>query len=145
MDRIARRDPHKLDHKMTRDELDRSRAVARLARYFTDTQAPAFTRRQHRHTGLLQGCQWTGGSDAESTTCKTYLRWRVIRWAAPRLSTAFVEENFRFNGKYMRGAKEQKRWKVCVRAVDRDLGEAAGACSSSATSGPKASRRCESS
>ena len=43
MDRIARRDPHNLDHKMTRDELIRLAPSLELARYFADTQAPAFT------------------------------------------------------------------------------------------------------
>jgi putative endopeptidase len=58
---------------------------------------------------------------------KTYLRWHLADEAAPLLSSKFVEENFNFNGKYMTGAKEiLPRWKRCVAATDRTLGEAAG-------------------
>ena len=58
---------------------------------------------------------------------KSYLRWMTIDSAAPSLSKAFVDENFNFYGKYLRGQKEQQsRWKTCVQATDRTLGEALG-------------------
>jgi putative endopeptidase len=58
---------------------------------------------------------------------KTYLRWMTINSAAPTLSKAFADENFNFYGKYLSGAKErQPRWKTCVEATDRTLGEALG-------------------
>ena len=47
--------------------------------------------------------------------------------SSPYLSSKFVEENFEFYRKYLRGAKEmQPRWKRCVQYVDHDLGEALG-------------------
>ncbi len=58
---------------------------------------------------------------------KTYLRWHVIHTAAPTLSAPFVAENFDFSGRILTGAKEdQPRWKKCVQATDRALGEALG-------------------
>jgi predicted metalloendopeptidase len=43
------------------------------------------------------------------------------------LPDAFVQENFEFNGKYLNGQKElEPRWKRCVSATDRALGEALG-------------------
>ena len=58
---------------------------------------------------------------------KTYLRWHLIRSSAPALSGKFVEENFNFYGRTLTGAKEiQPRWKRCVNATDRSLGEALG-------------------
>jgi putative endopeptidase len=58
---------------------------------------------------------------------KTYLRWHLANAASPLLSSKFVEESFSFNGKYMQGTKEQlPRWKRCVAATDRTLGEAVG-------------------
>ncbi len=43
------------------------------------------------------------------------------------LSSDFVNENFDFYRKYLRGAKElQPRWKRCVQYVDDQLGEALG-------------------
>jgi len=58
---------------------------------------------------------------------KTYLRWHLVNSAAPGLSEKFVDEDFDFRGKTLTGAKEiQPRWKRCVQATDRALGEALG-------------------
>ena len=58
---------------------------------------------------------------------KSYLRFHVADRYAPYLSSAFVQENFDFYSKYLRGAKEQQpRWRRCVRYTDSDLGEALG-------------------
>ena len=58
---------------------------------------------------------------------KTYLRWHLVNSAAPGLSEKFVNEEFDFRGKTLTGAKEiQPRWKRCVQATDRALGEALG-------------------
>jgi putative endopeptidase len=58
---------------------------------------------------------------------KTYLRWHLVNSAANTLSDPFVTEEFEFRGKTLTGAKEiQPRWKRCVQATDRSLGEALG-------------------
>ncbi len=58
---------------------------------------------------------------------KTYLRWHVVHETAPYLSSAFVNENFDFYSKTLRGVPQLKpRWKRCVRLVDGQLGEALG-------------------
>ncbi|HXQ98439.1 MAG TPA: M13 family metallopeptidase N-terminal domain-containing protein, partial [Candidatus Limnocylindrales bacterium] len=58
---------------------------------------------------------------------KTYLRWHVVNSAAPGLPERFVAEDFDFSGKTLTGAKQiQPRWKRCVQATDRTLGEALG-------------------
>ena len=58
---------------------------------------------------------------------KVYLRWHVIHASARWLSQPFVDENFNFNGKILQGTKEfLPRWKRCVAATDRQLGEALG-------------------
>ncbi len=58
---------------------------------------------------------------------KTYLRWHLVNAAAPGLPERFVDEDFAFRGKTLTGAKEiQPRWKRCVQATDRVLGEALG-------------------
>ena len=45
----------------------------------------------------------------------------------PYLSEPFVEEDFDFYRKYLRGAQEiRPRWKRCVRYVDRELGRGFG-------------------
>jgi putative endopeptidase len=57
---------------------------------------------------------------------KAYLRWKVVTAAAPNLSSAFVNEDFRF-GSTLSGAKEMlARDKRCARAADTGLRDALG-------------------
>jgi putative endopeptidase len=58
---------------------------------------------------------------------KVYLRWHLLHGTATELSDDFVKENFTFYGQYLGGQKElPARWKRCVAATDRALGEAVG-------------------
>jgi putative endopeptidase len=58
---------------------------------------------------------------------KTYYRWHLVNASASGLPEKFVDEDFEFRGKTLTGAKEiQPRWKRCVQATDRSLGEALG-------------------
>ena len=56
-----------------------------------------------------------------------FLRWHLLRSAAPSLSRDLVEESFDFEERYLAGAQELKpRWKRCAEAEDKLLGEALG-------------------
>ena len=69
---------------------------------------------------------------------KAYLRFHVVNSTSPDLSSAFVDENFDFYRKYLRGAKEQQpRWKRCVAYTDNDLSEALGELYVSAVFSPQ--------
>jgi endothelin-converting enzyme/putative endopeptidase len=58
---------------------------------------------------------------------KAYLRTRLATELAPALPRALADLRFGFFEKTLRGVQEQPpRWERCVRAVDRDLGEALG-------------------
>ena len=58
---------------------------------------------------------------------KTYLQYHVVESSAPYLSSRFVQENFDFYRKYLRGVEDmQPRWKRCVQYTDGSLGEALG-------------------
>ncbi len=58
---------------------------------------------------------------------KTYMRWHLVKSAAPHLSSPFVAENFSFFSQTLRGVPQLKpRWKRCVAMVDTQLGEALG-------------------
>lgn len=66
-------------------------------------------------------------SDTPVGTWKAYLRWNLLRDAAPFLSMAFVEENFRFYGQVLRGQKEQKpREERAIDQMNAILGEPLG-------------------
>lgn len=58
---------------------------------------------------------------------KVYLRFRLLADRAGLLPTAFRDENFAFNARYLNGVQAQPpRWKTCVRGVDGNLGDALG-------------------
>ncbi len=58
---------------------------------------------------------------------KTYLRFKVLRAAAPYLTSDFEEESFHFNGTVLTGAPAMEpRWQRSARVVDGQIGEALG-------------------
>ncbi len=58
---------------------------------------------------------------------RIYVRWHLLRAAAPYLSEPFEQESFRFNATVLNGIPEQEpRWQRAARAVDRSIGEALG-------------------
>jgi putative endopeptidase len=58
---------------------------------------------------------------------RDWLASRIVRRAAPYLSSAFVEENFEFFGRTLNGTPELRaRWKRGVALVEGALGEAVG-------------------
>ena len=58
---------------------------------------------------------------------QAYLRWRLIDAQAPYLGKAFVDADFDFRSRTLRGAKEIKpRWKRAIASADGALGELLG-------------------
>jgi len=66
-------------------------------------------------------------AEADLDTWKAYLRWNLINNFSPYLSEAFVDQDFEFYGKTLRGTEElQPRWKRVVARTSSSLGEALG-------------------
>jgi putative endopeptidase len=126
MDRVALRDPKNRDNLMTVTGLEQLAPAFDFGDFFPATGAPAFQRLNVSSRKFFQ----EGNAVVESTPLadwKTYLRWHVVRAAAPYLGSAFVQEDFLFNRQYLQGAKElEPRWKRCVQATDRALGDDLG-------------------
>ena len=58
---------------------------------------------------------------------RAWAKWRVISSLSPYLSSAFVDENFRFYGTVLSGTPElRERWKRGVGLVEASVGEAVG-------------------
>jgi putative endopeptidase len=58
---------------------------------------------------------------------KAYLKFTVVRFAAPYLNHAFVQESFNFNSQYMRGVEKlSPRWKRVMDFTDNYVGQAVG-------------------
>ena len=124
--RVDRRDPYKLKHKMGVPELAKLAPSIDWSRYFKDLKYPPFTVMNVATPDYFK--EVSAQVDATPLAeWKTYLRFHVVDSSSPYLPARFVDENFDFYRKYLRGAKEQQpRWKRCVQYTDRNLGEALG-------------------
>jgi putative endopeptidase len=123
---VDRRDPEKTYHKMTLDELrdltpdfdwqDYLKEIGAPPVDAVDVGQPDFFREVNSALVLIPLADW-----------KIYLRWHLIHTLAPALPEKFVDENFDFYDRTLRGTKEiLPRWRRCVEATDDQLGEALG-------------------
>jgi putative endopeptidase len=125
MTRVQRRDPNANYHKMTAAEL------TQLAPGFNWPTFFAGEGRSDISTINVQNPVFVKAVDSLLTSAplddwKAYLRWKVADAAAPSLSSAFVNEDFRFSST-LSGAKEMlPRDKRCTRATDQGLRDALG-------------------
>ena len=124
--RVERRDPHKLVHKMKVAELAQLAPNFDWSAYYREAQYPEFPVLNVDAPAFIKELD-TLLSSEPIDSWKTYLRFHVADTSSPYLSSKFVDENFEFYRKYLRGAKEQQpRWKRCVQYVNYGLGEALG-------------------
>ncbi len=123
---VDKRDPHKLFHKISLAELRKTVPSFAWAAYFEALAIPAPPVINVTEPAFYQEVETllrTRGID----DWKTYLRWHLVAAKARYLSSTFVEADFEFNRKHLRGTKElAPRWKRCVGSLDNDLGEAIG-------------------
>ena len=126
MTRVERRDPYKRKNKIKLEELDRLAPNFNWQAYFRELKAPPFAIINVAPASFFKEVN-TQLAEEPLDHWKSYLRFHLADDDAPYLSSKFVEEDFEFYTRYLRGAKEmQPRWKRCVRFTDRDLGEALG-------------------
>ena len=126
MDNVKRRDPKNINNKMSLEQVRALTPSINWNEYLKDVKAPAsdhyivtspdFFRTEEKLIEERPLSDW-----------QAYLRWQVIHRSAPYLTKAIVDENFDFFAHTLAGAEQQlPRWRRCVRAADRDLGEALG-------------------
>src|SRR5215813_12478299 len=126
MDRVERRDPEKIYHKLSTQEWQGLTPSFSYAKYLQEIGAPSFTALNVATPDFFKALD-AELNKASLDDLKTYLRWHFMHSQVQSLPKAFVDENFNFYGKTLRGAKElQARWKRCTAAADGDLGEALG-------------------
>src|SRR5580700_1536294 len=126
MDRVARRDPANTYHKMTVDELALLTPDFEWKQYISTIGIPPVESVDVVAPDFVKALNATI-ANTSLADLKTYLRWHVLTSHADMLPRAFDDEDFRFNEHILRGTQEMPpRWKRCVRATDRALGEALG-------------------
>jgi putative endopeptidase len=124
--RVDKRDPYKQFHKFTRAQLLALTATFGWDAYWAGLGLPAPATLNVTEPDFYKEVE-RQLKTAAFRIGKTYLRWHLVHSAAPYLSHEFVETNFNFYSKTLRGIAEMRpRWKRCVNYVDRDLGEALG-------------------
>jgi putative endopeptidase len=139
--RVEKRDPYKLFHKMTRAQLQALTPAFQWDVYFKTSNVPDTASVNVSEPAFYKEVQTQLASHG-LTDWKTYLRWHLVLAKARYLSSPFVQANFDFFSKYLRGVKEmQPRWKRCVQRVDNDLGEALGQVFVQKTFGPDTKQR----
>jgi putative endopeptidase len=124
--RVERRDPKNLYHKMTVGELQNLSPGFQWPEYFAKVGLPQLQTLNVETPGFFQ--KMSAEIEKENLSAWIpYLQWHLVHANAHYLSSAFVNEDFNFFGKTLRGRSElQPRWKRCVVNVDEDLGEALG-------------------
>ena len=139
--RVERRDPDKNYNKMSQKDLAALTPALEWNQFFValgwqnpgdvNVGQPEFFKEVNAMLKEVPLQQW-----------KHYLKWRVINGGAPALSSAFVNENFRFYGTTLTGTKElQPRWKRIRNVTDGLLGEALGELYVAKAFPPKAKAR----
>ncbi|MEO8573808.1 MAG: M13 family metallopeptidase [Pyrinomonadaceae bacterium] len=123
---VERRNPDNTYNKISLTEAQSLTPNFSWSAYVAERSVPAFTEINVAPAKFFSEMN-SMLKDVPLESWKTYLRWMVVNAAATALSKPFVDENFNFFGRYLRGQKEQQpRWKTCVQAVDNNLGEALG-------------------
>ena len=141
MDRVMRRDPKNSDHIVGVSELLQMAPNFDFPEFFPATGVEKFDRVNISNPDFFKQVNPLITS-VPLDDWKTYLRWRVVKSAAPWLSQPYFDENFDFSGRYMTGAKEPEvRWKRCTQLTNRSLGEALGQLYVAQTFGPEGKDR----
>ena len=139
--RVEKRDPYKLFHKMTPAQLQALTPAFQWNVYFKTSNVPDMATVNVTEPAFYKELQ-TLLKTHSLADWKTYLRWHLVLAKARYLSSPFVQADFDFFSKYLRGVKEMPpRWKRCVRRVDADLGEALGQVFVGKTFGPDTKQR----
>ncbi|MFZ0736293.1 MAG: M13 family metallopeptidase [Candidatus Acidiferrales bacterium] len=126
MTRVDQRNPDNVYHKMDLAGLKTLTPHFDWDAYFHEVGYPAIDAVNVREPEFFKEVD-TELAATSLSDWKIYLRWHLIDWAAPSLSSKFVDEDFDFSGHTLSGTLQNlPRWKRCVIAMDKSLGEALG-------------------
>ncbi len=127
MDVTSRRDPKNVYHMMPVDDLQKLSPALDWTQLLAAAKFPTVTEINVVNPDYFKGMN-AAVEATDLNTIKAYLRWQLVVSAdSIVLPKALDDEHFDFFGRKLRGQpQEQPRWKRCVQATDRALGEALG-------------------
>ena len=143
LDRVARRDPEKLYHKLSLKELGALGGNFAWSNFFVASGAP---RMQSLNVDVPDFIKAMDGVIAAHSVddLKAYLTWNLLHDSAQMLAAPFERENFNFYSKALRGTKELRvRWKRCTEFADGQLPDALGKKFVETTLGGEGMRRTQ--
>jgi predicted metalloendopeptidase len=124
LERAKLRDPYNRDHRLDRRGLVEKTPNFDWVTYFAARNHPGIEEINVTWPDFFEGFDKVLSQNIDDL--HTYIRWRVVQAAAPMLGKDFVEEDFNMN-RILTGQKQlAPRWRRCVMATDRALGEAVG-------------------
>jgi putative endopeptidase len=140
MTRVERRDPYNTYHKMTVAGADSLAPHLEVRAWLTDLQVPPpadIIVSQPRFLSAVDSLL----THEPISVWRAYLRWHLLDITAPWLDSTFVNEDFQMR-KVLTGVPAmQPRWRRCVQATDRALGEALGQAYVARAFSPEAKQR----
>ncbi len=139
--RVERRDPQRLYHRMPLHQLETLSPAFSWSVYMTKVGLPSVDSLNVATPEFFKAMNEEIKAEPLDNW-KAYLRWHLANENAEFLAASFVNEDFAFFGKTLRGQQElEPRWKRCVGYVDNDLGEALGKAFVERTFSPEAKAR----
>ncbi len=121
-DKVSRRDPYKIYHKVDRKGLEDAAKGFPWGEYFQRLGFPDIRDVSVNSVPYFQGVDALLAKE-KPAAWRSYLRMRVLASQASHLGKAFVDERFSLRQK-LNGQKEiEPRWKRCVQSADGALGE----------------------
>ncbi len=124
--RVELRDPDANYHKVAVAELEQTLPGIRWRTYLQATHVGAVTDLNLRQTNFFATVDKLV-LERPLNDWKAYLRWHLLRSAAPYLNAAAENEAFAFYGTVLSGQPQQEpRWQRAAKTIDRGVGEALG-------------------
>jgi len=123
---VENQDPQKTYNKVTPEGLSKLTPDINWNSYFTEVGYPGLSEINISQPGFMKELD-NMLKTVSIDDWKTFLRWHLINNTAPFLSKDFVDQNFDFYNRTLRGQeKMEPRWKLVLDVTSSSLGEAIG-------------------
>jgi endothelin-converting enzyme/putative endopeptidase len=143
MDRVSRRDPEKIYHKLSIDELKKLAPKFDWSAFFAGLGSPSFTSLNVAVPPFFEAFNKVLANQSLENI-KDYLTWMLVDQNSVMLNSVIRQEQFSFYEKYLRGSKEMRaRWKTCVDLTDGLLPDALGQAFIAKTIGTEGAKRTQ--
>ena len=125
MDNISRRDPNKINNRFTLAQLKELTPAFDWDGYQRGMSAPAVPLYEVTAPDFFRAINKLLTSESLDTW-KVYLRWQLVRSAAPALGAEWRDQTFAFQSALLGQKQQPPDWRRCATNTDQYLGEALG-------------------